>query len=108
VPEVERLQDKNYSPMRINTQSSLPLFDDNRISATPVGSWNRGGMHVTALSVVNRSSQAIPVDYQNIKGRWLASSVESSRLSATGNADSTTYMYVISALPFEEVVANAR
>lgn len=108
VPEVERLLDKNYSPMRINTQSSLPLFDDNRISATPVGSWNRGGMHVTALSVVNRSSQTIPVDYQNIKGRWLASSVENSRLSATGTADSTTYMYVISALPFEEVVANAR
>jgi general secretion pathway protein D len=108
IPEVERLRDKNYSPVRVNTQSSQPLFNDNRISATPVGSWNRGGMHVTALSVVNRSSQTLPVDYQNIKGRWLASSVENSRLSAMGQPESSTYMYLISALPFEEVVANAR
>jgi len=108
IPEVERLRDKNYSPVRINTQSSLPLFADNRISATPVGSWNRGGMHVTALSVVNRASQSLPVDYQNIKGSWLASSVESSQLSPVGQAESSTYMYLISALPFEEVVANAR
>ena len=92
----------------VNTQNSLPLFADNRISATPVGSWNRGGMHVTALSVVNRASQSLPVDYQNIKGRWLASSVESSQLSPVGQTESSTYMYVISALPFDEVVANAR
>ena len=108
IPEVERIRDKNYSPVRVNTQNSLPLFADNRISATPVGSWNRGGMHVTALSVVNRASQSLPVDFQNIKGRWLASSVESSQLSPVGQTESSTYMYVISALPFDEVVANAR
>lgn len=108
IPEVERLRDNIYNPVRLNTQTSLPLFSDNRINATPIGSWNRGGMYVTALSVVNRSSQNLPVDYQNIKGRWLASSVENSQLSAMGQADSSTYMYVISALPFEEVMANAR
>jgi len=108
IPEVERLLDNNYAPVRVNTQNSLPLFADNRISATPIGSWNRGGMHVTALSVVNRASQSLPVDYQNIKGRWLASSVEDSQLSPVGQAESSTYMYVISALPFDEVVANAR
>lgn len=106
-PEVERLLDKNYAPVRVNTQSSVPLFNDNRISATPVGSWNRGGMHVTALQVRNRSSEMVPVDFKNISGQWLASSVEQSSLAAAEAPNNSTYLYLISALPFSEVVANA-
>lgn len=106
-PEVERLLDKNYAPVRINTQTSLPLFADNRISATPIGSWNRGGMHVTALQVTNRSTEVVPVDFQNIKGRWLASSVEQSSLAPTDQSNNSTFLYLISALPFNEVVTNA-
>lgn len=106
IPEVERLLDKNYLPVRVNTTNALPLFDDKRLTATPVGSWNRGGMHVTALEVENRSSEVVPVDFQNIKGQWLASSVEQSSLAGDASNNST-FLYLISALPFNEVVANA-
>lgn len=106
IPEVERLLDKNYLPVRVNTTNVLPLFDDKRLTATPVGSWNRGGMHVTALEIKNRSSEVVPVDFQNIKGQWLASSVEQSSLAGDASNNST-FLYLISALPFNEVVANA-
>ncbi|MCX4187787.1 DUF3438 family protein [Methylophaga sp. OBS4] len=105
VPEIERLRNDLYQPVSVNRQPLTHLFNDKRVQATPQASWNRGGLHVTAVEVTNRSGEAMPVDFQQVNGKWLASLVESSVLAAQGNTDDRTYLYLISALPFNEVVA---
>lgn len=106
-PEYERVLDKQYLPVRVDKQQTLSLLQDQRISVSSLGSWNRGGMHVTAVQVNNLSSETVPVDFQNIKGQWLASSVEQSSLAPVNETNSSTFLYLISALPFSEVVEDA-
>lgn len=108
IPEIERTRSHLYQPVRVERGPVPALFDDPRISASALASWNRGGMFVTALALTNGSTETISVDYQNINGRWLASSVESAVLSARGQPESSTYLYLVSALPFSEVMANVR
>jgi general secretion pathway protein D len=100
IPDIERILDKNYLPIKINRQA-INLFSDKRIKAMPVASWNRGGMHVTAIELTNTSHAELPIDYQHVNGNWLASSTESSLLQA----NNSTYLYLISALPFRETIA---
>ena len=100
IPEIERVLDKSYLPSKINRQA-IKLFSDNRIKAMPAASWNRGGLHVTAIELINTSRSELPIDYQHVNGNWLASSTESSLLQA----NESTYLYLISALPFNETIA---
>jgi general secretion pathway protein D len=82
------------------------LLTDNRIKATPEFSLNRGGLYITAVKLNNRSNDSVSVDYQNVKGQWVASSVELSKLSARNKSNSETYLYLISALPFSQALVN--
>jgi type II secretory pathway component GspD/PulD (secretin) len=106
-PEIQRPEDALYNPVDV-----LPLvaglFDDPRIKTVPEASWNRGGLYVTAVALFNRSSENVTVDYQNINGKWLAASVENTQLAPIGTEQATTYLYLVSALPFNEVVTSLR
>lgn len=106
-PEIQRPEDALYKPVDV-----LPLvaglFDDPRIKTVPEASWNRGGLYITAVALFNRSSENVTVDYQNINGRWLAASVENTQLAPIGTEQATTYLYLVSALPFNEVVTSLR
>jgi len=82
------------------------LLADSRIRAIPEFSLNRGGLYITAIKLTNISSESVPVDYQNVKGKWVASSIELSRLAPRNQTNSSTYLYLISALPFNEAFAN--
>jgi general secretion pathway protein D len=92
-----------YEPITANADF---LLADNRIKATPEFSLNRGGLYITAVKLSNQSNAALPVDYQNVKGQWVASSVELSKLSARNKSNSETYLYLISALPFSQALVN--
>lgn len=105
IPDIERMLDNNYQPIKIIRQP-IRLFDDARIKATPLASWNRGGLHVTAVELVNNSNTDLPVDYQRVKGRWLASSIENAFLAKRGQAGDSSYLYLISALPFNQTIAD--
>ena len=106
-PEIQRPEDALYNPVDV-----LPLvaglFDDPRIKTVPEASWNRGGLYITAVALFNRSSDNVTVDYQNINGKWLAASVENTQLAPIGTEQATTYLYLVSALPFNEVVTSLR
>ncbi len=108
ITEIERILDQQYLPTTIQRQAITGLFDDNRIKAMPLASWNRGGLHVTAIELVNKSNSALAVDYQQVKGQWLASSVENSLLARRGQVNDATFMYLISALSFDETMAEIK
>lgn len=106
--EIERVIDKQYQPVLVNRTPLKSLFQDSRLSATALASWNRGGLYVTALKVSNSSSYELPVDYRSVKGDWLASSVENDVLSAHGEPLDNTYLYLVSVMPFDDVVNAVR
>ncbi|PHS25947.1 MAG: general secretion pathway protein GspD [Methylophaga sp.] len=108
IAEIERTLDQQYLPAKIQRQAVTGLFDNKAIKAMPLASWNRGGLHVTAVELVNKSNSALAVDYQQVNGKWLASSVESSSLARRGQANDATYLYLISALPFNETMAEMK
>ena len=108
IPEIERTLDKDYLSSKINRQVITTLFDDDRITVMPLASWNRGGLHVTAVQLANKSNSALPVDYQRVKGQWLAYSVESSLLARHGQESDSTYLYLVSALPFDEMMMGGK
>lgn len=107
VPEIERVRDDIYEPERVQKEPAT-LFQNKQLHAEPMASWRRGGMYVTALQIKNNASAEVMLDYQNIRGIWLASSVEKEVLAKSGQRDSSTYLYVISALPFAEAAASVR
>lgn len=106
IPEIERLKNSSYQAVNINNLSTKKLFNNSELNTSAVASWQRGGMFVTVVEVINTSKKNTSVDYQNIKGRWLASSIESSQLSTKWNVNDRTYLYLVSALPFGESLAN--
>lgn len=103
VPEVERVKNNLYRPVWVD-RTTTDLFGDSRIKAMPVFSWNRGGLYVTAVSLTNTSNETVPVHYQGVAGQWLASSIEESMLTPKNQTGNSTYLYLVSAVQFNEVV----
>jgi general secretion pathway protein D len=108
IPEIERVKSATYSPVRVSSEPVSFIFDDNAIMAKPIASWQRGGMYVTAIQVLNNSQQSKAVPYQSIKGKWLASSIEQNNLAPYGQNNDRTFLYLVSALSFEESINYAQ
>lgn len=104
-PEIERVRSDVYSPVVVISVAA-GIFNDPRIKTVPIASWQRGGLYVTAVSLHNRSNNIVNIDYTTINGEWLASTVETEALDPAGTSGSTTYMYLISAFPFNEVISS--
>lgn len=104
-PEIERVRSDIYSPVDVISVAA-GIFNDPRIKTVPEASWNRGGLYVTAVALFNRSNDVVNIDYQNINGDWLASTVETEALDPAGESGSTTYLYLVSAFPFNDVITD--
>lgn len=86
----------------LNDHSRLQLA--NGMEARPSASWQRDGLYVTALQVINSGAQAQGLAATLIRGRWAAMVLERRRLGAAGSSDSWTWAYAISRQPFEQAV----
>lgn len=106
--EIDRVRDPVYQPVKTPRSIRDDVFAGTQVVAKPLDAWRRGGMYVTAVRVINTTGSEQPVDYKGINGRWLASSVENMKLSPRGNEGDSTYMYLVSALPFEEIMDDAQ
>jgi general secretion pathway protein D len=81
---------------------------DHALEAQPVASWQRDDLHVTALRVINLADRPAALPATAIRGRWAAMVVEKPRLDAATGADSWSWVYAISRLPFDEALERAR
>ena len=93
----------NIKPSYLKNTHSADLLYDSRIKAIPVASWHQGGIHVTAIALYNLSNATVNVDFKNVKGKWLASSIENAKLTRQGAQGDTTYLYLVSAGSFNDV-----
>lgn len=101
----ERKVDPKISDVPIRQFERADLTYDSRIWAMPLAAWRQGGVHVTAIELHNLSDDTVDVDYRHLKGQWLASTVENDVLERQGAPNSATYLYLISAQPFDDVMA---
>jgi general secretion pathway protein D len=76
----------------------------NGMEARPGGSWQRDGLYVTALKVINLAAQPGNVAPTLIRGRWAAMVLERSQLDPAGSANSWTWAYAVSRQPFEQSI----
>ncbi len=102
-PEEREIME-GVAEVQLDNNHRADLLYDTRIRAVPMGSWRQGGIHVTAVAVYNLSSTPLSVDFKHIKGQWLASSVETATLKKQGDLGDSTYMYLISAGRFDDVM----
>ena len=72
------------------------------IKATPLASWQSGSLYVTAIELVNTSSQFITLDPRKIRGEWRTATFQHSRLHPAGSEADNTTLYLISDRPFHE------
>jgi len=107
-----------YAPARLAQQiagiSSVPLpaagetvelYRGGGVTAVPAASWRgRGGLYVTAVTVVNATNDALQLDPRLARGNWLAATFHDRALGPKGQSDDTTTLYLISDRPFLEAV----
>ncbi len=105
LPAEERQAMPGIRQTLLSGQQVPDLLYDSRIRVIPVAGWYKGGVNVTALELRNISDVAVPVDYQHLKGQWLASTIEDENLAPRGELGDSTYLYLISAESFDEIAA---
>lgn len=83
------------------SQQPVELLRGGKTQATPVAAWRAGSKTVTAVQLVNQSTEPVVLDPRHLRGNWLAATFQHNRLLPAGSdADSTT-LYLISDRPFE-------
>jgi general secretion pathway protein D len=108
LPPEQRRIDPRITPVRLSEFVPVDLTYDSRIKALPIAGWRQGGIYVTAVELHNVSNDRVTVDYRHLKGRWLASTIENETLAGQSDqSHATTYLYLISSQPFEEIVTPA-
>ncbi|HYE36088.1 DUF3438 family protein [Methylocaldum sp.] len=85
-------------------RDALPLMSNRDIEASPVASWEKDGIHVTAVYLQNRAPSRRSIDHYELHGRWLAATFESEQLAKAGTAGDGTYAYLISTEPFHHAL----
>ena len=104
-PFDKQTQDADYTAIKLVGSGLADVFDSKAIQAKPLASWRKGGLYVTAVKLRNITEKSLLVDFNQIEGTWLASSVEKSTLAKYGLLGDSTYMYLISDKPFGEALA---
>ena len=96
-------------PMR--TETFVPIYKDSEVSAMPLASWQAGDEFITAVLLRNNQShQAIALNFNGLRGRWVAASffregrVDPYWLMAARDANDTTTLIVVSTLPFDQAL----
>jgi len=91
------------SPAKLINNRSADLLYDSRVKVVPVASWRKGGVHVTAVALYNLSESTVDIDFKHLKGKWLASSIETAKLTKQGGFGDSTYLYLVSAGSFDDI-----
>ena len=111
----ERLLKGDSAIERIPVASqAIPLIRGGVIEATPIASWQGGGLTVTAVRLQNKQTHPLVLQFppsgggnsvnlnKRLRGRWLTATLQHKWLGALGQKDDTTTLYLVSAQSFVE------
>lgn len=92
--------------LSIGAGGGLKLLGSNSVTAEAVESWNKRNLFVTAVVLTNTDDAAQAVGLANLKGRWIAATLETDNLAPRNEPGSRTYLYLISDRPYDDVIAD--
>lgn len=96
---IELPEDVYRAPM---PRGPVSLVRGQSVEAVPVAAWRGGPLYVTAVRLRNLGPTPVILDPRNLRGTWLAATVQHARLHPAGSDADTTAVYLISARPFGE------
>ena len=85
------------------SRSPVVLYRDAKVVTAPLGAWTSGELFVTAVRFSNASSEALELDMERLRGRWIAATPQHWRLHARGSEADTTVVYLVSAHAFDAI-----
>lgn len=88
------------APLRVTR--AVALVRGGAIEATPLATWRGGELYVTAVKLRNVTNAPVSLDPRELRGQWLAATLQHARLLPHGDEADTTCVYLISARPFDE------
>ena len=85
------------------SRSPVVLYRDAKVVTAPLGAWTSGELFVTAVRFSNASSEALELDMERLRGRWIAATPQHWRLHPRGSEADTTVVYLVSAHAFDAI-----
>ena len=79
------------------------LYRDANVVTAPLGAWTSGELFVTAVRFTNAGAEALELDMERLRGRWVAATPQHWRLHARGSEADTTVVYLVSAHAFDAI-----
>lgn len=101
-----------YAPRRLKPAadgvSTIPmdskniegLFRGARTRGRPLGQWRSGDLYVTAVQVVNLEKRAVLLDLEQVRGQWIAATLQHHHLQPAGADLDNTTLYLVCGQPF--------
>jgi integrating conjugative element protein (TIGR03749 family) len=82
-------------------RDSVDLLHGGTVEAIPLVAWRANGLYVTAVKLINRTTQPQTLDPRDLRGTWLSATFQHHRLLPMGDEADTTAVYLVSARPFD-------
>ena len=79
---------------------SISLYRDDVVIANPLGSWQGGGIYVTAVKLTNAGPQRVLLDPRLLKGRFISATFQHNSLGPAASRSDTTCVYLVTDRPF--------
>lgn len=102
-----------YAPRRLAgptpgvTQVAVPLAPVPGLirgvdaELVPLGQWRAGPLYVTAVRLTNRGRSPLELPLEQVRGRWIAATVQHGRVGPAGTETDTTAIYLVCDRSFE-------
>jgi integrating conjugative element protein (TIGR03749 family) len=84
----------------MGTTVAVPLYQDEDVVAEPLGSWQGGGLYVTAVKLTNRGKSRVSLDPRRLAGHFVSAAFQHNTLGSAGSISETTCVYLVTNRPF--------
>jgi len=86
--------------MPMGTTETVALYRADQVLAEPLGSWQGGGLYVTAVKLTNEGKSRVSLDPRRLNGRFIAAAFQHNTLGSAGSISETTCVYLVTDRPF--------
>jgi len=87
--------------VEVSTATISGLLRGVNVETVPLGQWRSGRLYVTAVRVTNRSRYPVELPLEDIRGSWMAATVQHGRIGPAGSDTDTTAIYLVCDRAFE-------
>ena len=84
----------------MGTTATVPLYRAEEVLAEPLGSWQGGGLYVTAVKLTNRGTSRVSLDPRRLNGHFVSAAFQHNTLGSAGSISETTCVYLVTNRPF--------